>query len=193
MGLYATVALVTVPLSLYMYFASSMSYPDAWATRYTTQCGAAPADYNFYTLSQTGMGFIAFGAYFGLLFRSNYNITNATLGALAPVAIFEDPANTDWSINTLMNTLLRLVFSSVAIAACYFPLTAFSAVFTGWSPVYIYIFGSVVPFLSIGFAMFGITDIIMQGWSKVSKAGKLGADKEGTMMELTDYKVVILQ
>lgn len=50
------------------------------------------------------MGFIAFGAYFGMLFRSNYNLTNTTLAALTPTAIFEDPTSTDWSFATLVST-----------------------------------------------------------------------------------------
>ena len=42
--------------------------------------------------------------------------------------------------------------------------------------------------------MFGITDVFMEGWTKITKTGpKLAAGKEDAMMELSDYKVVILQ
>lgn len=194
-ALYITIAMVTVPLALYSYFSSAMTYPDAWGVRYLAQCGEAAIDYNVATLSATGMGFIAMGAYFGMLYRSNYNLANTALAALAPKAIFEDPSDTDWSFATLLATVQRALFATVAGAVVYYPLLTFATMFSA-SPVYTYIFADVLPFLGVGFAMFGITDIVLQGWNKITLSSgnpnKLAAAKEGVMMELSDYKVVIL-
>ena len=104
-AIYITVAMLGGVLSLYGYFDTSMTYPAAWGTRYTNWCNKTAIDYNFATLSNTGMGFIAMGSYFGMLYKSNYNLKNTALAALAPKAIFEDPASTDWSFATLLLTV----------------------------------------------------------------------------------------
>jgi hypothetical protein len=186
--------MVSIPLAFYGYFSSSFSYPDDWGVRYQTQCGTAAIDYNYATLANTGMGFVALGAYFGMLLRSNYNLANVALAALAPTAIFEDPTNTDWSFATIFSTVQRALFAAVSGAVVYFPLKTIANVFSA-SPVYTYIFSEVIPYLGVGIAMFGITDIILQGWNKITLSSanpKLASAKEGAMMELSDYKVVIL-
>jgi flagellar biosynthesis protein FliR len=64
-------------MAIYNYVAGDFSYPALWTTTFTTQCGEAPKDFVLETFHQNSLGFVVFGAYFGLLMKSNQNQANA--------------------------------------------------------------------------------------------------------------------
>jgi hypothetical protein len=191
MTLFIVVGLVSVILSLYSYFSTQMDYPSEWGDKFQTQCGVAPKDYNLVTLSQSANGFLAFGAYLGMLLKASYNLDNASLVTYQPTAVFEDTANPDWSFKTLWNTLIRLVFAVVCCVVVYLPVLTLQNFFAN-NEFLTYLVKDVLSRGLIGVAMFGFTDIVMEGWGRIIKkaANPLGDGEK--LMELSDYKVVIL-
>jgi hypothetical protein len=199
-ALFSLVALVSVVLIEFTYFNSTMSYPPEWSTRYETQCGTVPEDFNYYTLKATALPFIAYGAYFGILFKSYYNLNNASLLDYAPVAIFENEKQGTWTMATFSGVFYRIIFGTVCSGLCYLPVKAVQTLFAS-QLLNQYLLSYLLAYMMLGVALYGVTDIALQGWNYIlSNSSGLQSmnpsnkdSKKDVMMELSDYKVVILQ